>query len=121
MTTEAQRAKEEGRETPIWPSKEETDRCYDECAERLVQRVKCDLEGEEGRRVGLVFATHNVESVRKVLLGLREGELLKKGFESRPTRSGELLVVDERLPGRLVFGQLLGEECSSLTRFPAPS
>lgn len=105
MTTERIRADEEGRATPIWPSKEATDECYDRCAATLVQHVTEDLEREEkgvkGPKHGLVFATHNAESVKRVLGTLKEKKLLEKG-------NGGELVVDEKIPSRVMFGQLLG-------------
>ena len=45
---------------PLWPCKADTDKCYNECVEYLVQRM---LKS----KVNMMVATHNKESVRNAI------------------------------------------------------
>jgi len=86
----------------VWGSKAETDKCYDECAALLEKRLVRDLEGnKEGvAGVGVVLASHNGTSMKRFLEALREDGLAKE--------TDGKLAVDERLRGRVAFGQLMG-------------
>ncbi|SCV71581.1 BQ2448_3169 [Microbotryum intermedium] len=87
----------------IWSSKAETDACYDQCAAVIVEQMAKDARtmtpGTGG--VGLFAATHNGTSVQKVICRLRDEGLIK----FREDGSAE---IDDKLRGRLVFGQLMG-------------
>lgn len=86
----------------VWNNKKETDECYDSCALLLEKRVADDiLQGKPGQPgTGAVFASHNGESARRVLMEMR-----KQGL-ARNVEGG--LEVDERIRGRIAFAQLLG-------------
>lgn len=91
----------------VWGSKEETDKCYDECATLLEKRIVQDLKqlDEEAPKsqVGVCLASHNGTSMRKFLENLRNDGLVKTaGNDGR-------LQVDDRLRGRVAFGQLMGK------------
>ena len=90
----------------VWNSKDETDHCYDSCASILESRIDQDLK-EDGQAkgkasVGVCLASHNGTSMRKFLGKLREDGLVQEGQEGR-------LQVDDRVRGRVAFGQLMGE------------
>ncbi|KAM0756188.1 FAD-linked oxidoreductase [Meredithblackwellia eburnea MCA 4105] len=102
----------------VWNNKAETDSCFDECALVLERRVARDiLEGKPGEAgTGAFFATHNGMSCKKVLEALRSQGLAKD-------KDGGL-DVDERVRGRVGFGQLLGMSdnlTTTLTTVLAPS
>ncbi|GAA6038387.1 hypothetical protein JCM8097_007623 [Rhodosporidiobolus ruineniae] len=87
----------------VWDSKAETDNCYDECAALIEKRLVDDLKRENASGtpgVGVALASHNGTSMKKFLELLREDGLAKEvdgGLE-----------VDQRLRGRVAFGQLMG-------------
>ncbi|GAA5828567.1 hypothetical protein JCM5353_004190 [Sporobolomyces roseus] len=87
----------------VWNSKDETDHCYDSCASILESRIVKDLkeDGKGRASAGVCLASHNGTSMRKFLGKLREDGLIKEGQEGR-------LQVDDRLRGRVAFGQLMG-------------
>ncbi|GAA5969405.1 hypothetical protein JCM11641_008106 [Rhodosporidiobolus odoratus] len=86
----------------VWDTKAETDACYDECAalleKRLVEDLKQTNQGQAG--VGVCLASHNGLSMQRFLGALREDGLAVE-------KDGGL-EVDERLRGRVAFGQLMG-------------
>ncbi|GAA5912722.1 hypothetical protein JCM6882_005771 [Rhodosporidiobolus microsporus] len=87
----------------VWDTKADTDNCYDQCAAMLEKRIVEDLKkknfkGQPG--VGVVLASHNGTSMKKFLESLRDDGLAKE-------QDGGL-AVDERLRGRVAFGQLMG-------------
>ncbi|GAA6003875.1 hypothetical protein JCM10207_006447 [Rhodosporidiobolus poonsookiae] len=87
----------------VWDSKAETDKCYDQCAALLEQRIAQDLKkkraaGQPG--VGVCLASHNGTSMKVFLEALRNDGLA--------TEQDGGLVIDERLRGRVAFGQLMG-------------
>ncbi|BGP18563.1 hypothetical protein JCM10213_003028 [Rhodosporidiobolus nylandii] len=87
----------------VWDTKAETDRCYDECAAMLEKRIVEDMKKQNAEgtpSVGVCLASHNGTSMRLFLEQLRnDGLAIEKdgGLE-----------VDERLRGRVAFGQLMG-------------
>ncbi|GAA5944616.1 proline dehydrogenase [Sporobolomyces koalae] len=89
----------------VWNSKDETDNCYDSCASLLQDRIASDFVSKEravGKAgVGVCLASHNGTSMRKFLENLRKAGLAKDGADGR-------LEVDDRLRGRVAFGQLMG-------------
>ncbi|KDQ17664.1 hypothetical protein BOTBODRAFT_29830 [Botryobasidium botryosum FD-172 SS1] len=106
---------------PVWESKDETDRCYNLCASRIISAIKDDITvskqgkkaagGAVSPRIGIIFATHNKDSCERVLEGLvREGLALRED-------SGKVKVGVE-VAERVMFGQLLGM-CDSLTEYIA--
>ncbi|GAA6055123.1 hypothetical protein JCM3770_007452 [Rhodotorula araucariae] len=87
----------------VWGSKAETDRCYDECAALLEKRIAQDLKKTDAAKeagVGVVLASHNGTSMKRFLAALREDGLA--------TEVDGTLAVDDRLRGRVAFGQLMG-------------
>ncbi|GAA5891203.1 hypothetical protein JCM8208_002539 [Rhodotorula glutinis] len=89
----------------VWGSKAETDKCYDECAALLEKRLVRDLKKQGAEAVneagvGVVLASHNGTSMKRFLESLRDDGLAKE-------EDGKL-AVDERLRGRVAFGQLMG-------------
>lgn len=103
--SEDARAELTGVVSPIWGSKKETDACFDECAKRLGERIKEEVENEGTNATsgtGVLYATHNATSVRKVLEGLLENGLAKEGKDRK-------IVIDERLRGKVGFAQLMGK------------
>lgn len=58
LETERELAVSEKRDSPLWATKQETDDCYDRCAEKLIQNIE---------NVGFVAGTHNEESVEKII------------------------------------------------------
>ncbi|THV05219.1 FAD-linked oxidoreductase [Dendrothele bispora CBS 962.96] len=91
---------------PVWTSKEETDRCYNECAKVLIQRIKQDIESSttERQHIGVLFGTHNWTSIRLILK-----ELVKSGLASveGDIENGVVTIPDE-VTERLTMGQLYG-------------
>ncbi|GAA5975383.1 hypothetical protein JCM5350_006464 [Sporobolomyces pararoseus] len=107
----------------VWGSKEETDKCYDECATLLEKRIVQDLKQQDEEvpksQVGVCLASHNGTSMRKFLENLRNDGLVKTaGNDGR-------LQVDDRLRGRVAFGQLMGMSdnltATLLSLLPPPS
>ncbi|POY72396.1 hypothetical protein BMF94_4553 [Rhodotorula taiwanensis] len=94
---------EAGEPCVVWGSKAETDRCYDECAALLEKRIVADLKKKDAGRepgVGVCLASHNGTSMKLFLQALRDDGLA--------TEKDGGLAVDERLRGRVAFGQLMG-------------
>lgn len=99
---------------PVWSEKDETDACYDACARVLLRGVKEELKGGRGRveRLGVVFGTHNGESVRKVLQGLVEEGLASYAPGNRTIDEGEglgVVRIPDEVGERITFGQLYGQ------------
>lgn len=91
----------------VWNSKDETDNCYDACATILEKRIVQDLAregdgGESRAQVGVCLASHNGTSMKKFLQHLKSD-----GLVSTVEGTGRLQV-DDRLRGRVAFGQLMG-------------
>ena len=66
VTAEAERAVETGRENPLFTSKCETDRAYDDALTALLEHL------HRGRPVAMVVATHNTDSVKHVAAKMAE-------------------------------------------------
>ncbi|SGY62267.1 BQ5605_C007g04671 [Microbotryum silenes-dioicae] len=103
----------------IWSSKAETDACYDQCAAVIIEQMAKDTRTMTPGTgcVGLFAATHNATSVQKVIRGLRDEGLIK----FKEDGSAE---IDDKLRGRLVFGQLMGMSdnlTSAISRVLSPS
>ncbi|KEI38199.1 uncharacterized protein L969DRAFT_88641 [Mixia osmundae IAM 14324] len=102
--TERARALAAGLKTsPVWDSKPETDACYDRCAAICVERVDHDLNTARGQwspGIGILIATHNATSVKRMLTDLRARKLIMN--------AGARLDVSEEVRGRICFAQLLG-------------
>lgn len=102
LDAENRRAVEADIVSPCHPTKEDTDKCYDDLVRLMTDAVLLDIqENPKGRpKAAVAVCTNNVLSVRKVCEYLVEKGLM--------TPQGDKIVVDERLRGRLVFGQLMG-------------
>lgn len=116
---ESERAKwaREGRhgDCIVWNNKQETDACFDSCAglleRRIADEVKLELVAAAGgaesqpqnrlTTTAAFYASHNGTSMKKVLEALRRDGL------ARETDDG-MLEIDDRLRGRISFGQLYG-------------
>lgn len=124
---------------PVWPTKPETDKCYNECAEVLLDAVAEDLKSSLRQRgrptgflsslwrthagsdtdsaasipsVGVLFGTHNWKSCRLVLDGLGAREL---AHQDGITAEGEpVLAISNEVTERLALAQLYG---ASMTLF----
>ncbi|TIC51772.1 carbamoyl-phosphate synth [Wallemia mellicola] len=83
--------------SPVWGSKEETDRCFDNVAEHLVE----ELASANGNTLGVLFASHNCNSAFKVLDLLEKHKLASRTSDNK---------VDPIPPirERIAFGQLYG-------------
>lgn len=102
---------EAGQPCVVWGSKAETDRCYDSCAALLEKRIVADLKKKNAGAepgVGVCLASHNGTSMKRFLQSLRDDGLAVE-------KDGGL-AVDERLRGRVAFGQLMGELPSGIDR-----
>lgn len=103
MVAERQRAQRLNRESPIWEDKPGTDKCFDDCANYMLEALQEDLQQAQKKatlpRAGVMIASHNPGSVRKVLETLRSRNVIK------PREDGKLVMSNE-LRERLVFGQL---------------
>ncbi|GAA5912682.1 proline dehydrogenase [Sporobolomyces salmoneus] len=95
----------------VWDSKDETDQCYDQCATLIEKRIAGELrdpanngnEGQEPKaQTGVCLASHNGTSMKKFLENLRKDGLV------HVTEGEGRLQVDDRLRGRVAFGQLMG-------------
>lgn len=92
----------------VWGSKAETDTSYDACAKVLAERVAREAVScaphspASPARTSVCFAGHNGSSVRHILATLAGQGLVF----AQPGGPG--LLVDERLRGRMQFGQLMG-------------
>ncbi|EIW86232.1 FAD-linked oxidoreductase [Coniophora puteana RWD-64-598 SS2] len=111
-------------EPPVWPTKPDTDACFDACAAVLVSRVARSIKGKQERGsatpvpVGVLFGTHNWASCDRVLEGLvGEGvarkEMVEEGGEHESSERGngkerEVIVLPETVTELVAFGQLLG-------------
>jgi proline dehydrogenase len=98
---------------PVWMNKEETDKCYNECAKALITKIKEDVENSsgvskknslQGPRIGVLFGTHNWTSTKLILK-----QLVKSGLASiqGDVEEGVVTVPDE-VTERLTMGQLFG-------------
>lgn len=89
---------------PVWTTKLETDACYNAALDFVLDKVEEDVRASEkggAPRVGLLAATHNVQSAEHLV------EELKRRGLATPSKSG-VLMVDEDVRKRVCLGQLYG-------------
>ncbi|OCH94220.1 FAD-linked oxidoreductase [Obba rivulosa] len=89
---------------PVWPTKPETDACYDACARLLLARVAADVRAQPpaaAPRLGVLFGTHNRTSCARILDALTAHGL------ARERADGTLEVADEAAE-RVALAQLYG-------------
>jgi proline dehydrogenase len=100
VTSENARAKRTGTLSKVWSTKAESDSCFDACASLLLDEI---IESVEQDRPGpsAIFATHNAKSVQKNIQQLNRAGLIEEKHLAYS--------VDDRLRGRVVFAQLMGE------------
>ncbi|KAE9396538.1 FAD-linked oxidoreductase [Gymnopus androsaceus JB14] len=121
---------------PVWMSKNDTDKCYDECVKMLIGWVKDDVSSSRPTgsgwfgmssktrgaapvqpKVGALFGTHNRSSVKLVLNELISSGLASTTALDREDGAGEaVLRLDAEVAERITFGQLFGM-CDSLTDY----
>lgn len=119
---------------PVWPTKPETDACFNACAHTLIDAIATDTKvASPGRRrswaslvgweskglesdkasvptVGVLFGTHNWESCRLIL-----DELTERGLATPEgvTPEGEAIVkIRTAVTERLTLAQLYGKSRS---------
>ncbi len=91
---------------PVWLQKEDTDRCYNECAKVLVGKIKEDIRRAKAQRVGVLFGTHNWTSSKLILKELVATGLGKSVGED--PESDLVVQLGDEVTERLTFGQLYG-------------
>ncbi|KAF9074034.1 FAD-linked oxidoreductase-like protein [Rhodocollybia butyracea] len=104
--------------TPVWVTKEETDKCYDECVKMVVSWIKEDVfpaqsvgwfskKRSNDPRIGVLFGTHNWVSTKLIL-----SELVRNGLATATSTQDEegnaVLKLDNEVTERVTFGQLFG-------------
>lgn len=104
MVAERKRAKELGRESPVWDDKPGTDKCFNDCAAYMVEAVAEDLrlaanDPSAAPRAGVMLGSHNPYSVRLVLSNLRERGIIRN-------REGGKVEMSNEVRRRVAFGQL---------------
>lgn len=110
--------------SPIWPTKADTDNCYNACVRLLLQNVAADARTSKVPTIGILFGSHNWDSVRLILSEL---EMLKlavpagKLAEDEQVKNHELpdenvLRVSDAAIDRITLGQLYGMS-DSLTNY----
>lgn len=102
LDAENRRAVEAGIVSPCHKTKDDTDQCYDGLARIMSDSILLDIQRNSAGppKAAVAICTNNVLSIRKVVEYFLEKGLMKT--------QGDKIVVDERLRGRLVFGQLMG-------------
>ena len=100
VTSENARAMRTGSPSKVWSTKAESDSCFDACASLLLDEV---IKSVKQNRPGpsVIFATHNAKSVQKNIQQLNRAGLIGERDSAYS--------VDNRLRGRVVFAQLMGE------------
>ncbi|PWN53120.1 FAD-linked oxidoreductase [Violaceomyces palustris] len=108
--------------SPVWPSKQLTDQCFDGCAIRLVDEIYKEMSNPSNSgqhpRLAVVFASHNMQSAlrisrRMLNLGLAHAPPPSiptggDGSGIKPTPELVNLQVGEGVRGRIFFAQLYG-------------
>lgn len=114
--------------TPAWSSKAETDKCFDACAQMLLDDIAHDLSSGRPGAAGAMFASHNRESVTMLLHLLQERGLAKSLSDKKAPQSivtpqstegstvsvraaadqDPILVMSSAAAQRICFGQLYG-------------
>ncbi|CAE6481564.1 hypothetical protein ACGC1H_001184 [Rhizoctonia solani] len=87
----------------VWLHKHETDRCFDEAAELLIQHTAASLASKHPRqpKLGLLFGTHNKQSCEHVLDCMISSGLARKNEDG-------LAEVKPGVEDMVCFGQLYG-------------
>ncbi|ETW87760.1 hypothetical protein HETIRDRAFT_122039 [Heterobasidion irregulare TC 32-1] len=93
---------------PVWPSKPDTDRCYNACARLLVSAIHDDVAGVAGAgappTVGVLFGSHNWDSCNLIL-----DELVRHGLAHRETEGArEVVRIRDEATERVTLAQLFG-------------
>jgi len=88
MNEEMKLAQQNGQESPVWGSIEETHSCYNDCLKMALENVKTN---------SLIFvASHNLESVK-----IAKKEILARGFTDDRVRFGQLKAFSDQITGQL--------------------
>lgn len=82
VEAETKRAISSGQASPLWSSKEETDRCYNHAIVSFIERMRTDLISQHSSigPVSIMLATHNEQSAK---VGLQERASLAKEDRKR--------------------------------------
>ncbi|MCO5585431.1 hypothetical protein L7F22_039364 [Adiantum nelumboides] len=82
VEAETKRAIESGKPSPLWSSKEETDRCYNHSLISFIERMRTNIISQNSNigPVSIMLATHNEQSA---MLGLQERASLAKEDRKR--------------------------------------
>lgn len=89
---------------PVWQSKAETDKCFDDCAHLLVKQVASDFRKGASSSVGVLFGTHNRESCELVLDALEE-----EGAAVRLGKEKTVFQISQGVSSRVAVAQLYGK------------
>lgn len=93
---------------PVWLEKADTDRCYNECIDLLLDQVGLPQSGSvtsNSTSIGILFGTHNKESCELILEGLNKRELVT----AEQTKSGsKVWRAGYSTSAQVQIGQLLG-------------
>ncbi|EPQ32008.1 uncharacterized protein PFL1_00206 [Pseudozyma flocculosa PF-1] len=119
-----------GWKSPVWPTKDLTDRCFDGCAVRLAEEIHRDIEkGKQSGaapRLAVIFASHNTQSALKVTRKMVELGMAKPdaSLAAAAESSGEPLPLvnlqlQESIRGRIFFAQLYGMASALTARMQA--
>lgn len=101
---------------PVWSTKPDTDHCFNDSVEMLMDLIAADVytKGQGGApTVAALFGTHNAESASRVIAGLKKRGLATEIGMDDPVNGGKLIVDDEARK-RVAIGQLFGM-CDDLT------
>ncbi|UZJ52574.1 hypothetical protein CBS101457_001894 [Exobasidium rhododendri] len=102
--------------SPVWPSKDKTDDCYNACTSLLIRRVAEDLDRTEGNPdfapLGIVLAGHNWTSNMNAIQAMIDDGLASEGLTAPSLSSASCpfyqLQLRPRVRGRIHFAQLYG-------------
>ncbi|KAJ2922373.1 hypothetical protein H1R20_g14725, partial [Candolleomyces eurysporus] len=103
-------------EPPVWISKADTDKAYNQCVQLVLSAVKGDIEKETSSGqgmigIGVLFGTHNWDSCNLVLdqlIEIGEGKVVTTSDGLKKVRLSDAVVE------RVAIGQLYGM-CDDLT------
>lgn len=114
-------------DAPVWSTKADTDRCFDECAAMLVTAIGDDIAASnppsqrsyKGARskvtekklptIGVLFGTHNWASCNKIL-----DSVVQSGFAYKEPGEDGVIRMGDDITERLTFGQLYGQSSINL-------
>ncbi|PWN32704.1 FAD-linked oxidoreductase [Meira miltonrushii] len=82
VEAETKRAVDSGLSSPLWSSKEETDRCYNHAIVSFIERMRTNIISQSSNAgpVSIMLATHNEQSA---MLGLQERAFLAREDRKR--------------------------------------